>query len=456
MIFLKFLLGFLAVGHGANLLLPLLDPTQKDVIYVYLTLKLGIIFPSVMTVTVHVSEINQNVIPRLVGSWLKHLTLMKSVRAVFTVHFRAPLVVQGESPLKNMTHVLCFERLRNVNYKLHPVELSHESQLPFNGLTQSLYPLTTTPGSVVTVTVTVINPKKKLLSLQWVAPDTLDLQESRVPQVVEFKEATLQIASLRDLMSTPPALAKLTNPLGREFMSQSLNTEILEKYAEFLQNKTYFKLVGYFQPRHATTRLVLSSKAEVQAHVHVPRRPDYLREHSIYTLKAQGYVVCKHQILMNPNLFYKVEIEGAYNPEDFYGFSFMVYEFKSNIRSSPMILYFVDETPPAPAPAPAQTGNSAGIFDRVSSGSRPSSGLFDWSITGPSSEARNIFGIRPRPNSIFSNWLNAGPSSQGQDPGETQTKNFAKVSTNPSVSKPEEVNGVESIEPSSLTELHES
>lgn len=328
----------------------------------------------------YVGEINSNVLPVVKKSFLDRCGITKASQIVaFTVYFRVPLVAQGRTLPENIELQAVFEHLVKVKFDFR--NLSNDNNLKFhevikhrNGTRHAYYNVTAPPGSMIPVCIRVESAKRrKWFNFRWLQSRNSGSQEPQVPQSQFMAKAKEQKIRPEKLDFPPPALTELVNPLGRALMSQNLNSKNIEEYAVFLQDKKYFMLVGYFQPRHATTKLVLSSKAPVQVNVHVPLLPGGNDKYLLYTLGAKTGLACELAVPMNPKLLYKVEIMGVHQPDDFYGFSLMVHSLKSSDITSPMELVIPVLQKQAQLRALPQVDQSGQVFDSLDFQSTPPS-----------------------------------------------------------------------------------
>lgn len=452
MLLSKLLLGFLALGCGAYKLLPLLEPPRHDnLIQASLEQSLGLIFRSRKLNTTHVNAIDDKVIPYVFPyekmPWYRFPGFNKVTKVKFIVHFRTPFVVQSKVTHEDVTHTLEFDHTRGMKYMFRPAELSS----PFPQLTESIHSVTAPPGSVVSITLTawVKNPKYDHFSLRWIAPRRPVLQEHQVPQIVELREASSQRVAWTSLLIPAPLLSKLVNPLGYALMFQSLSSEIIRKFGVVRRNKQkerYFRLIGYFRPRHRFTTLVLSSKAEILAFVHVPESLGTRLRYTVYTLQANSTVVSEFSECMEPDLYYKVEFVGAYRPETYCGFSLMIQNGVVNLFDSPVELHFPDLENRKQKPALAQIENPAVAYDLIDFDSTPSSITLDSSMTGSSYAVPDLIDFGVTPSSVAFDSSMTGLSFENGNSGNLSPEDIAKVSANPSLNELVEGDRVDSAD----------
>lgn len=412
MIFVTLLVGFLAVGHAAAGWE--FNPRKEEKVVQMTVFKKNDTSGAYDVVdsanSTLVSKISSSKIPFRVRIALEFLDITGMRRMVeFKAHYRAPLGAQYMSLRFTFLFDLRFQwgLPQNIGF-LHPM-ISKKCK---DGMCISHYKIKTRPGTVFSISLKVMKIKMRhRFHVEWVKTK---LGPFVPPQPVALKKTEEPVLITPKCDLTPLSVQQLASPWGHVSLSQTLESEIIEKHAKISPDGEHFMMMGYFRPRFKNTRLVLASTARVAVGVYTPTLLQDNKKFQVHQLISQNGVAQESVLSMNPDLLYMVMVAGPYVPGMNHDISFWQHNPKHELISIGVDLLVLDPK----QNLQLQTGDPKDVPDLIDFCSRPNSvaeDSFIWDFGSREQDSEPIKGV-VSPNADNNPFLDNLYEESGVDP----------------------------------------
>lgn len=308
-----------------------------------------------------VERIDSIMIPSKDKSLLRRFGLNKLMRDVrFEAYFRAPPARRYLPPpfadetmtlyliLKPGTQIIFGEAMRQPQFQ-NSTDI-RDRIVRYLDTPHLEYYVTCQPGSVFPVSFVVKHfQRKNTFSLPVI--ETFGWRVHNRAQPVSMTAAVVQQTRPGSVIREPPIIRLLDNRRGSVLLAKRLQEADIRAHAILSENEQRYALIGYFRPRHARTRLVLSATSLVEVEVHAPFPWESDSEYLVYTLKAEDGEACEMTRLLDPNLYYKVVVVGLTDMLNEDEFTLMEYDPGNGFSGTGVTLFFSDailNEPPRP------------------------------------------------------------------------------------------------------------
>lgn len=275
-------------------------------------------------------RICRDMVPLQDKTLLQRLGMKKGKRDVyFLAYFRTPSSLDQDE--QEVAMKFTFESKAGLHVEWSPApNIDHFAQVNTqfypDKSTKTDFWVSSKPGSVFPIGLFVQDFRRnkhfcmlpiRAFRSRWMGP--------RYAQPVILKSAVVLKSEPDPKDTLPPILEFVENPRGNVLLAQALSADEYKNYVVSHEDSKNFTLIGYFQPLHDVTRLVLSSSIPVEAEIHVPTLLKESQDYLIYKLKAENGEACEMVLSMDTDLLYKVVVLGPMNR--FFNHEFSLYQY---------------------------------------------------------------------------------------------------------------------------------
>lgn len=265
----------------------------------------------------------------------------------FMAYFRAPpSPMRGVEPVSNVEMEFRFVHAPQLDFRWQVSSSANHfkylgARPTSNGLHNSGYRVICKPGSVFAIHLKVKNFRRNM-PFRMLRMYVTHNGQRQYAQIVGMQKPEIQKVEIPTVEAPPPALEQLNSDSDRVLLSQPVTVTDIKRFGVVPEGGNEFYMTGYYRPRQAQTKFVLSSTVPVKVEVHAATHLKYNKEYALFTLEAHDGMACEMERLLDTKMYYKIVLMGTLSEQLRYDFTLLHFDSKNPLSGSGVVLLIPD------------------------------------------------------------------------------------------------------------------